>query len=52
MGVRLHKKRKMELIGHPKNQGNNMQNSKTNSLNPGENDAGCMAIKGIKGLKG
>jgi hypothetical protein len=28
-----------ELTGHPKDRGKNRQNSRTNSLQPGENDA-------------
>ena len=33
-----------ELIGHPKDRGKNQSNSRTNSLQHGENDANCVAV--------
>jgi hypothetical protein len=33
-----------ELIGHPKDRGKNRPNSRTNSLQQGENDADCVAV--------
>jgi hypothetical protein len=33
-----------ELTGHPKDRGKNRRNSRTNSLQPGENDVDCIAV--------
>jgi hypothetical protein len=33
-----------ELTGHPKDRGKNRPNSRTNSLQQGENDADCIAV--------